>query len=192
MKKVRILLVLLMVFGLSAPSFALFKIGAAYTGYSQGQGMSASLEFPLIPLLPTTFYITQMNKQNVDLPPVTYGGKSFAGSVEFTSLVGELQIKTPLSFMGVSFGVNGLFDVIAGKDGSGEMVALPGNGYAGMFGEYTKDLLPFISGYAQLGYLVKVLDGEKTINDKIEPVEVNLKDIDKSGLFYRAGLTIGF
>ena len=73
----------------------------------------------------------------------------------------------------------------------GSFVALPGNVYAGIFGNYKQDLLPFISAFAQLGYLIKVVNGEKVINDAITPAVVDLSAIDKSGLCWKVGVSIG-
>lgn len=197
MKRTGLLILLIMfILGLSTQAFALLKFEGIYSVYAKNQGVGAGVEIPLIPLFPITLYASKLNDKNITLPNVTYKGDSFNGEVKFQSIAGELQIKTPIDLFGVKLGATVMADLLSGKNVSGKMVTLPGNIYAGIFGQYGQSLLPFLDWYLQAGLLNKIVNGEKAINDEIHKsspgTSVNLKDIDQSGLYARAGLSLGF
>lgn len=197
MKKLALLLLTFtLLLGLSSQSFALLKIEGIYSIYAKNQGIGAGIEIPLIPFFPVTIYASKLNDKNINISSVTYKGDSFNGDVKFQTISGELQIKTPIDLFGIKIGATVMADLLAGESTAGKMIALPGNVYAGLLGQYTGKLIPFVDWYLQAGFLNKIVDGEKAINDEIHKTtplsSVSLKDIDETGLYYRAGISLGF
>lgn len=179
---------------LMSMSFGLLKVEGIYTGFaSEETGIGAGIDFPLIPFFPTQLYISQQADTTITTPPFVYGGITFGGASQtFKTLAVELQMGLPLiNILGVTTGFNVLVDVAYAEDVGGSIQAIPGNGYAGFWGKYTKNLLPLIDVFGQLGYLVKVLDGEKQLEEDTG-VALDLSSLDKTGMFYRFGVSIGF
>jgi hypothetical protein len=173
----------------SAPGFSLLKVDGAMTGFAKGpMAVGVGLEFPLIPFFPTTLYYHSIGEQKINFEASVY--KELTGEVKVKAYALELAIEFPLGFAGVNVGGTVLGDFFTGEAG-GKDAILPGSIYSGLFGRYRKALLPFVDLYATLGFLAKTVDGEKEINKKTG-VNIDMGDVDKSGLYYRAGLTIGF
>lgn len=188
----RLLLAVMACLLISAPAFSLIKVDGAVSGYAKGPvGTGIGIEFPLIPLLSTTLYYHTLGSQKVELPGFTYDGKTHtAGDLKMKAYALELQLEYGIPLTDFAVGGTVLGDVytseIAGSD-----VAMPGSIYTGLYGRYRKALLPFVDMYGTLGLLFKAVDGEKEINDE-SSVDLDLSDIDRSGLYYRVGLTLGF
>lgn len=173
-------------------SFSLFKIGGTYTGFGKGAGVGASIDLPIIPFIPTVLNVTQIGDADV-VANLTYAGKAFTGTKKFSSLALDFQLKLPfVNIAGVDVGVDILADMLTGKANDGTAVSLPGGVYAGVFGQFSQNLLPLIDGFAQLGYLVKVVDAQKALSDAATGVgTLDMSASDRSGLFYRFGVSIG-
>lgn len=177
---------------ISAPAFSALKVDGCVTGYAKGpMGTGIGIEFPLIPLLSTTLYYHTLGSQKVELPSFTYDGKTHtAGDLKMKAYALELQAEYGIPLTDFAVGGTVLGDLytseIAGSD-----VAMPGSIYAGLYGRYRKSLFHFIDMYGTLGYLFKAVDGEEAINDE-SSVELDLSDIDRTGFYYRIGLTLGF
>ncbi|MDD5456649.1 MAG: hypothetical protein PHV30_06405 [Candidatus Margulisbacteria bacterium] len=178
---------------LAAPSFSLLQVQGVYTGFAKGTGVGLGLDFPLIPFFPTSLLISQLGDTDINVSSgFSYGGQTWsAGTFKFSSLPIELQVKFPFGLMGVNWGVNVMADLLTGKV-AGNNVSFPGGVYGGVFGEYKQDILPLISGFAQLGYLIKLVDAQKAIDDQVGAGKIDLSGVDRSGLFYRFGVSIGF
>ncbi len=175
-----------------ASSFSLLKVGGTYTGFGKGSGIGAMVDFPLFPFIPTVLNITSVGETDV-VANLTYGGKTFSGTKKFSSLALDFQAKIPLVNMsGFEFGGDVLVDLLTGKSNDGTAVALPGGVYAGVFGQYNQNFLPLVDGFVQLGYFAKIYDAQKALADSATSVgTLDLSGSDRSGLFYRVGVSIG-
>ena len=178
---------------LAAPSFSLLQVQGVYTGFAKGTGMGLGIDFPLIPFFPTSILISQLGDTNINVSSgFSFGGQTWsAGTYQFSSMPIEAQIKFPFGIMGFNWGADLMIDLLTGKV-AGNSVSFPGGIYGGFFGEYKQDVLPLISLFAQLGYLVKLVDAQKAIDDQVGAGKIDLSGVDRSGLFYRAGVSIGF
>ncbi len=151
----------------------------------------AMLDFPLIPFVPTALYITSVGETDVTAT-FGYDGKNFSGTKKFRSLALDFQARLPLvNITGVDVGGDVLVDLLTGKDASGSDVGLPGGVYMGAFGQFNQNILPLVDGFFQLGCLVKVVDVQKALNDKLTSGSVDLSGFDRSGLYYRFGVSVG-
>ena len=176
-----------------ASSFSLLKVGGTYTGFGKGSGLGLMVDFPMIPFIPTALYVTSVGESDV-VANLTYGGQSFSGTRKFSSLAFDFQAKLPfINIAGVEFGGDLLLDLLTGKADNGTAVALPGGFYAGFFGQYNQNLLPLVDGFIQVGYLSKIIDAQKALIDgSTSGGTLDLSGSDRSGLFYRFGVSIGF
>ena len=190
MKKV--LLAVMMVGVFTLPSFSLLKIDGVYTQFANASGVGAGLDLPLIPFIPTSIFVSQLADTNITLGSFTIGGTSFsAGSIAFKQYMAELQLQFPIGLLGVDVGACIAGNLATADDGVGHTGAVPGNVYGGVYGKYSIDVLPLIKAYGQVGYLVKVVDGQRAFNEQAS-VNFDLSKLDQSGLYYRAGVSVGF
>ncbi len=193
MKKVWGLMTVMLVVGsMWTPSFSLFQVQGVYSSYAKGSSVGAGIELPIIPFIPTTLYLSQFSDTNITCA-FTYLSKTFSGTIPFKSFAADFQFKLPLpDVAGFTFGADVMVDLLTGRV-SGSDVAMPGNVYAGLFAQYNQNLLPLVSAFGQLGYLAKVVDTQTAIkNDSSFTGTIDLSAIDRSGLFWRAGVAIGF
>ena len=195
MKKVMYLsLVLVMFLGLFSSSFSLLQLKGVYTGYAKGSGIGLGVDFPLIPFIPTCLYVTGLPDTNVSLPSLSMGGINFsAGTAKFKTMTFELQTMFPLDIAGVGVGGSLVMDWLS-ADLLGKSASFPGNIYGGVVGNYKQNIIPLVDWFAQVGFLVKLWDVEKVIKDANSSIPanlINLSDLDRSGLFYRVGVSIG-
>lgn len=96
--------------------------------------------------------------------------------------------------MGVGIGANLLIDW-NDVELTTQTASLPGNIYIGAFGNYKQNVLPMVDVFAQAGFLFKLFDVEKELekaNSSVATTLIDLSKIDRSGIFYRVGVSIGF
>jgi hypothetical protein len=195
MKKIKSLILVGLIFSLTSFSFSLSKAEGVYTVFAKQSGLGAGVNFPLIPLIDTTLYFHSLGETSVDGTATYTNGSStysLSGQTKVNSSAIEFQAKFPLSIMGVSIGGTLLLDIMNAKvSGTNQEFVLPGSLYAGVFGQYNQGLLPFVSVFGQAGLLVKVLDGEAEINKNLSGGSLNLSNINRSGLYFRAGVSVG-
>jgi hypothetical protein len=191
-KVLKVAMLSFVLISMMASSFSLFKVGGTYTGFAKGSGVGAMIDLPIIPFIPTVLSVTSVGDVDV-VANLTYGGQSFTGTKKFSSLALDFQAKLPfVNIAGVDVGADLLFDLLTGKADNGTSVALPGGVYAGIFGQMNQNLLPLVDGFMQLGYLVKIVDAQKALADGATGVgTLDMSAADRSGLFYRIGVSIG-
>ncbi len=174
---------------LATPAMALLKVEGNYSIFAKGTGMGIGLEMPL---LPVSICISKLSEANVALSG-TIGGKTFTGATKANAWGIEASIKFPLDLMGVSIGGLAYADLATGKAPDGTDVALPGNAYVGPFARYSIDVVPLVTVYGQMAFLIKVLDGQKAIQDQLtgSGTSVDISDMNRSGLLLRFGVSAG-
>ena len=97
MKLRKVLLMTALIISISIPSFSLLKVEGVYTGYAKGSGVGFGVDFPLIPFIPTSIFITGLGEDIINLPGLKVGDTTFsAGNVKFKTLAIEFQTKFPL------------------------------------------------------------------------------------------------
>ncbi|MEI7943166.1 MAG: hypothetical protein WCH76_08430, partial [Candidatus Riflemargulisbacteria bacterium] len=189
MKKFRVLLLLVTVLLMTSMSFSLLKVEGTYSVFAKQGGVGIGIGLPLVPLLDTTVYIHMLGDANVTAS-ANYSGETFSGTTKMSATAVEVQAKLPISIMDFNVGGTVLVDILTGKESiGGKSVALPGSVYGGLFVHYQKSLMPLVSYYGQMGMLFKVIDGEKALNDKVTTGEFDMSNIDRSGMYFRAGLS---
>ncbi|OGI07405.1 MAG: hypothetical protein A2Y40_03040 [Candidatus Margulisbacteria bacterium GWF2_35_9] len=194
MKLRKVALIAALVVSISIPSFAIFKVEGVYTGYAKGNGLGVGFDLPLIPFIPTSIYLTGLGEETISLPSIKIGDTTFsAGNAKFKTLAVELQTKFPLDIAGVNAGGSLLIDWNT-VDLLGQSTSIIGNIYLGLFGSYKQNIIPMVDVFVQGGYFFKILDIEKVLKDNNPSVAnlIDLSKLDRSGIFYRVGVSIGF
>jgi len=190
MNKFRKLLIIGVVAGLMTTSFGLLKVEGIYTNFAKGSGIGFGADFPFIPFVPTKVFISTLGEKNIVLPSLDIAGTSLsAGSVKFKPMVIEFMAKFPIDLAGVSVGGSLILDWWS-IEGS-QNISTIGNRYAGVLGAYKQNVMPLVEVFGQAGYLIKVFDAEKAIEDNNSGLNIDLSEVDQSGLFLRAGVSIG-
>ncbi len=190
MKKLRSVILLVAVLLMTTMSFSLLKVDGTYSVFAKQGGLGMGITFPVLPIVDTMIYIHMLGDADVTATG-NIGGINFSGVAKMTATAIEMQAKLPMSFMDWNFGGTLLYDILSGST-AGQSTYLPGSLYAGLFGQYQQPITPLIAWYGQIGMLFKVLDGQKLINDQVSSGgSFDLSNIDRSGLYFRAGLSVG-
>lgn len=193
-KSLNLSLVFVLFLGLFSGSFSVFHINGAYTAYSNNcGGLGVAVESPIsIPFFPLYVYYTLPYEKETKIS-FTQDGNPFASpKANVTTL--EAQLGFPfIDIFGWSVGASGVVDILSLKDISGAAKPFPGFAYAGGYAQYKQSIVPmFMDWYAQVGYLVKVADAQEEIKKLVTGLTGDISSIDKSGLYLRAGVSIGF
>lgn len=193
MKKIRSVVLLVTIFCMTSLSFSLLRVEGTYSAFAKQSGLGLGINFPLIPLIDTTLYVHFLGDANIS-GKAAFEGYSFSGTTKVNSTAFELQAKFPFSIMDFNVGGSLLLDFINGKEPfSGKDFIFLSGAYAGLFGHYQKTVFPLVNLFGQVGFLLKVVDGSKLINDQVSggAGTMDFGNIDRSGLFFRAGVAIG-
>lgn len=192
MKKFRAVSLLVTVLLMTSMSFSLLKVEGTYSVFAKQAGLGFGVSLPLIPLIDTTMYIHMLGNADVLVSGLgTFGGVTFTGATKMAATALEVQAKLPISIMDFNVGATVLIDFLTGDNGT-QTVAMPGSIYSGLFVNYQQGLMPLVSYYGQAGMLFKVFDGEKAVNDQIiGAATFDFGNINRSGLYFRAGLSVG-
>jgi hypothetical protein len=192
MKKFRAVSLLVTVLLMTSMSFSLLKVEGTYSVFAKQAGLGFGVSLPVLPLVDTTFYIHMLGNADVTLTGIgNIGGATFSsGTAKMAATAFELQAKLPFSIMDCNVGATILADFLTGDNGS-QTVAMPGSIYGGLFVQYQKSLMPLVAYYGQVGMLFKLLDGEAEVNKQASPAIFDMSNINRTGLYFRAGLSVG-
>ncbi|HAR64388.1 MAG: hypothetical protein DKM50_13495 [Candidatus Margulisiibacteriota bacterium] len=184
-------LALLITFISATSSQALITINGIYSNYVNNKGFGAGTEFRISDTYSVRVLISKLEETTIKAAVFSFAGQNFGeDTFKVSSYALEGQVFTNESLFGFRFGLAGFVDLLYGKDSSGNLIGLPANAYIGAFVNNKQDILPFLQGYGEAGYLVRVVNGEKEFNSRIKPASVDLGDIDKSGFYSRLGVSI--
>ncbi len=190
MKKIKVIVLLVAVFCMTSLSFPLLRVEGTYSAFAKQAGFGLGVNFPLIPLIDTTLYAHFLGDANIS-GGATFEGFSFSGTTKVNSTAVELQAKLPFSIMDFNVGGTLLLDLMNGSNSGKDFIFISGV-YAGFYGHYQKPVFPLVNVFGQVGMLFKVVDGAKLINDQASGGgTMDFSNVDRSGLYFRAGVAIG-
>ncbi len=189
MKKFRVVGLMVAVLLMTSMSFSLLRVEGTYSAFAKQGGLGLGLNFPLIPLVDTTFYLHMLGDADVT-GTGTIGGVSFSGTAKMKATAFEMQAKLPFSIMDCNVGGTLLVDLLTGDNGT-QTVALPGSIYGGAFIHYQKELIPLVSYFGQAGMLFKLVDGQTEVNKQVIGGSFDMSNVNRNGLYFRAGLAVG-
>ncbi len=193
MKKFRAVSLLVTVLLMTSMSFSLLKVEGTYSVFAKQAGLGFGVSLPLIPMVDTTLYAHFLGEANIS-GTAAFDVFSFAGTTKVNSTAIELQAKLPVSIMEFNVGGTLLLDIMNGNEpNSGKDFFFVSGIYAGIFGNYQKPLFPLVDMFGQVGFLFKVVDGAKLVNDQVSggAGTIDFGNINRSGLYFRAGLSVG-
>ena len=144
---------------------------------------------------------------NVDanLPAFTYHGSSIAAGIPLQDSTVEYQLAiSSKSIPDFGYGLVYLDERINCYGSLDGNIDLARRAYVGGFLEYTRNLVRQYDGQKvslefnflyQIGYLFKIMDTQNELNDEIHKklpnVNVDFSSLDKRGLFFRFGFSLG-
>jgi len=191
MKKFKSVLLLVAVLLMTSSAFSLLRVEGTYSSFAKQAGYGIGVNFPLIPFLDTTLYYHMLGDANItatDTP--SFGDFTLsAGATKINASAIELQAKLPFAIMDVAIGGSVLFDLGTIDSTPG---IVPGSLYGGLYAHYQQGIVPMVHWFAQAGFLSKLWDGEKAINDEIGAgASLDMGAIDRSGMYFRVGIAAG-
>jgi hypothetical protein len=176
-----------------APAAQALGIDIVQSNYSRHSGYGFGLELDMNKTFGIRFLVSVFGKQRLSAAPFSLGGNDFAeGTIEVSAYTAELQAYTRERLFGFNGGLSSLIDLLYGQDATNTPVAFPANGYIGAFVSNRQTLFGILSGYGEAGYLLRIIDGEKELNNRISPARVDLGNLDKSGFYTRIGISYVF
>lgn len=187
-KKITLLILLL---GVMSSSFALYKLEANYTIAGKINGPAAGIEMPIIPLFPLTLKFVKFGDKDIIIESGSSKINAGTARCEITGIEADLGIPLGLNIMNFSVGATALTTFINIKDPvDDKKTTLPAGIYAGIVGKYSNDIFSFMKIYGSAGYLSSLIDMDKAAKDTFD-VNIDMKEIDASGLFISLGINIG-